>query len=255
MTKPKAGQIVWHDLFTSDRERSMAFYGRVANWTYQVERATDFAWGGGEKDFVLAISDNEAGAGIAETPTNQENGWIAYIEVRDVDVALQRVDTLGGSIVRQPFEVPGVGRNALVCDPLGALLGISLSRHSYPVPRRQFGPEVYVSDRDDFPEMFYAELFGWKASPEPRQEGRDIRGPLGNRIAVHYSATWPAGSKAAWVPSIKVASASDARRGAETNGARPAFDDVNESVQAKSIILYDPEGAPFALGFERTSTF
>lgn len=150
--------------------------------------------------------------------------------------------------MRQPFEVPGVGRNALVCDPLGALLGISLSRHNYTVPRRQFGPEVYVSNGDDFPEMFYAELFGWKVSPERRQEGRDIRGPSGDRIAVQHSATWPAGSKAAWVPSIKVTSASDARRVAETNGAHPAFNDVDETVQTKSIILHDPGGAPFALG-------
>lgn len=255
MTQSKSGQIVWHDLFTSDRERSMAFYGRVANWTFQVERATDFAWGGGEKDFVLALSGDEAGAGFVETSTNQENGWIAYVEVPDVDVAVERVDTLGGSIVRQPFEVPGVGRNALVCDPLGALLGISLSRHSFPVPRRQFGPDVYVSNGDDFPEMFYAELFGWRVSSELRKEELDIRGPSGDLVAVQHGAIWPAGSKAAWVPSIKVAPASDARRVAESNGARPAFNDVNETVQAKSIVLHDPDGAPFALGVEQTSTF
>lgn len=40
MTQSKAGQIVWHDLFKSDRPCSMAFYQHVANWTYEVERAT-----------------------------------------------------------------------------------------------------------------------------------------------------------------------------------------------------------------------
>ncbi|MCK8485444.1 VOC family protein [Aliiroseovarius sp. S2029] len=255
MTWSKAGQIVWHDLFTSDRERSMEFYKRVANWTYQVERATDFAWGGGEKEFVLALSGDEAGAGFAETPSHQENGWIAYIEVPDVDAAVQRVDALGGSIMRQPFEVPGVGRNALVRDPLGALLGISLSRHSYPVPRRQFGPDVYVSHGDDFPELFYAELFGWRVSPEQRMEGRNIHGPSGNLVAVRHSATWPSGAKAAWVPCIKATPVSDGRRVAEANGARPAFEDVNKTVQVKTIILLDPNGAPFALDVEQTSIF
>ena len=119
MTHSKAGQIVWHDLFTSDRKRSMDFYRHIADWTYQVERATDFAWGGGEKDFVLALLDDEAGAGFAETPPEHENGWIAYIEVPDVDAAVKHVDALGGEIVRKPFEVPGGGRNALVRDPLG----------------------------------------------------------------------------------------------------------------------------------------
>lgn len=254
MAQPKAGQIVWHDLFTSDRERSMDFYQRVADWTYQVERATDFAWGGGEKDFVLALSGDEAGAGFAETPPTQENGWIAYIEVFDVDAAVKRVEALEGSIVRQPFDVPGVGRNALVRDPLGALLGISLSGHSYPVPRRQFGPEVYVSNGDDFPEMFYKELFLWKVSPKEHLEGGDIRGSLGDLVAVQYNTNWPAGSKATWVPSIKTTSASEARHVAETNGARPAFDDVNETVQAMGMILLDPEGAPFALSVEQIGT-
>jgi len=57
MTDSKAGQIVWHDLFTSDRECSMAFYLQVANWTYEVERAANFAWGGGEKNVFYNVLD------------------------------------------------------------------------------------------------------------------------------------------------------------------------------------------------------
>ncbi len=250
MTQSKAGQIVWHDLFTSDRACSMAFYQHVANWTYEIERATDFAWGGGEKDFVLAISGDEAGAGLAETPPEQENGWIAYIEVPDVDVAVKRVGGLGGKIVREPFEVPGVGCNALVRDPLGALVGISLSRHSFPVPSQQFGPEVYVSNGNEFPQAFYAELFGWQVSPERESECVGLLGRPGDLVAIQHTATWPSGSNAAWVPCIKVASVSDACRAAETQGARPASVDVNETVQVHNPILCDPDGAPFAFGTE-----
>jgi len=255
MTQSKVGQIVWHDLFTSDRACSMAFYQHVANWTYEIERATDFAWGGGEKDFVLALSGDEAGAGFAETPPEQENGWIAYIEVPDVDAAVRRVGNLGGKIVREPFEVPGVGRNALVCDPLGALVGISLSRHSFPVPRQQFGPEMYVSNGNDFPQAFYAELFGWQVSPERYTDCVALLGPGGDLVAIQHAATRPTGSSAAWVPCIKVASVSDACRAAETKGARPASVDVNETVQAHNRILCDPDGAPFSLGVKQTNTF
>lgn len=255
MAQSKAGQVVWHDLFTSDRECSMAFYQHVANWTYEVERAMDFAWGGGEKDFVLALSGDEAGAGLAETPAEQENGWIAYIEVPDVDMATKRVGTLGGKIVREPFEVPGVGRNALVRDPLGALVGISLSRHSFPVPRRQFGPEVYVSNGNDFPQAFYVELFGWQVTPERDKDCVALLWPGGDLVAIQHAATWPIGSNAAWVPCIKVASVSDACRAAETKGARPASVEVNETVQAHSPILCDPDGAPFALGVGQTTAF
>lgn len=254
MAQSKAGQIVWHDLFTSDRACSMAFYQHVANWTYEVERATDFAWGGGEKDFVLALSGDEAGAGLAETPPEQENGWIAFIEVPDVDAAVRRVCALGGKIVREPFEVPGVGRNALVRDPLGALVGISLSRHSFPVPRRQFGPEVYVGNGNDFPQAFYAELFGWQVSPERDKDCAAFLGPRGDLVAIQHAATWPTGSSAAWVASIKVASFTDACRAAETKGARPASVDVSETFHAQKPILCDPDGALFTLDAEQTNT-
>lgn len=150
----KIGRIIWHDLFTSDLKRAMDFYNTVAGWTYTVEHATDFAWGGGEKDFVLALLDDEAGAGITETPPELTDGWIAYVEVRDVDAAATLAEELGGSIIRAPFEVPGVGRNALLRDPLGAIFGISLSRHSFPAPQRQFGVEAYQGFGNPFPKDF-----------------------------------------------------------------------------------------------------
>ncbi|WP_093964995.1 VOC family protein [Ruegeria arenilitoris] len=253
MTQSKAGQIVWHDLFTPDRASSMAFYQHVANWTYEVERASDFAWGGGEQDFVLALSGDEAGAGLIETPPEQASGWVAYIEVPDVDLATKRVDTLGGKVVREPFEVPGVGRNALVRDPLGALVGIALSRHSFPVPRRQFGPEMYIGNGNDFPQAFYFELFGWQVSPVRDQGCATFLGPRGRLVAIQQAATWATASNASWIPCIKVASVPDAFRAAETKGARPASLNVSESVQAQIPILCDPDGVPFAFGGESTN--
>lgn len=208
MTVEKAGRVVWHDLLTGDRQRSMSFYQRVAGWTYQTEHATDFAWGGGEKDFVLALSEDEAGAGFAETPREMTNGWIAYVEVQDVDATVALAERLSGAIVRQPFEVPGVGRNALLRDPLGALIGASISRHSYPVPQRQFGAEVYVSNTLLFPDEFYSQLFNWKINPAPvgEQPGQLVTGPSGEDVAIVVSGKTPTEAQAVWIPSIPVIS-------------------------------------------------
>lgn len=154
MTIDKTGRFIWHDLFTKDLKRSMAFYKQVARWNYEIEHATDFAWGGGEKDFVLALLDEEAGAGFAETPPALPDGWIAYVEVPDVDETTILAEKLGGLIVREPFEVPGVGRNALLRDPSGALFGVSLSRHSFPAPTTQFGIEMYLGGAEAYPGAF-----------------------------------------------------------------------------------------------------
>nr|WP_299476879.1 VOC family protein [uncultured Roseibium sp.] len=255
MTQSKAGKVVWHDLFTSDRKRSMDFYQHIADWTYQVERATDFAWGGGEKDFVLALLADEAGAGFAETPPDNENGWIAYVEVPDVDAAVERVDALGGKTVRKPFEVPGVGRNALVRDPLGVPFGLSLSRHNFPVPHRQFGREVYVSNSGLFPEEFYVELFEWQVASKRDPGCVSFAGPSGDVVAVRYVSNVPTSSNAAWVPSIKVASVSNARSLAEANGARLAPLEADRTAQTHGFILCDPDGSLFALEVGLANSF
>ncbi|WP_390911304.1 VOC family protein [Pseudosulfitobacter sp. SM2401] len=207
MTVEKIGRVIWHDLLTSDRQQAMSFYKRVAGWTYQTEHATDFAWGGGEKDFILALEGDEAGAGFAETPPEMTNGWVAYVEVLDVDGTVALTEKLGGTIVRQPFEVPGVGRNALLRDPLGARIGVSISRHSYPVPQRQFGLEVYLTNAAAFPQEFYSELFDWTVSSQPAAElaGLKVTGPSGEDVALVVSGKAPLEAQAVWVPSIKVA--------------------------------------------------
>lgn len=245
MSKSKTGQVVWHDLFTPDTDRAMAFYKSVAGWSYVTEHATDFAWGGGEKDFILALSGDEAGAGILPAPRGLAEGWLAYVEVPDVDAALDQAEVHGGGIVRHPFEVPGVGRNAVIRDPQGALIGVSLSRHSFPVPRRQFGPEVYLSDTGAFPGAFYREVLGWQAAG-PRTQGQGglaITGPTGGLTAVLQPADLGTGAQAIWVPSIRIAALADAQRVAEANGACLLDRGAVSSGAAHSLILRDPGGA------------
>ncbi|GGX49613.1 glyoxalase [Tateyamaria omphalii] len=216
MADDKCGQIVWHDLFSADRQSSMTFYERVAGWSFAIEHAADFAWGGGERDFVLAAAAGEAGAGMIESRGNMPVGWIAYVEVSDVDVATERAERLGGEVVRPPFDVPGVGRNALVRDPLGALIGISTSQHEFPVPKRQFGVESYLADADVFPQRFYAGVFDWslRAGDRPTSGGVSILTRSGKSVACHRSGLRQSDSDAMWVPSIKVADLASAKQAA-----------------------------------------
>jgi len=43
MGTDKTSLIVWHDLFTTDRQRAISFYQSLAAWEYVTEHATDFA--------------------------------------------------------------------------------------------------------------------------------------------------------------------------------------------------------------------
>lgn len=210
MIQTKAGRIVWHDLFTTDMQASKSFYKRVAGWRYVTEHATDFAWGGGEKDFVLAQAGDEAGAGFVEQPRDRIGDWVPYVETPDVDAAAALAVELGGTVIKAPFEVPGVGRNCLLCDPLGALIGVCFSRHSFPAPTRQFGAECYLTQSNNFPMAFYRQLFNWNA--QPADCSQDVTQTLtlrGHDIALRIVGETHSDKLALWVPGIRVDSLSD----------------------------------------------
>lgn len=248
MTTDRAGQIVWHDLFTADRPRALSFYERVTGWAYAIEHATDFVWGGGEKDFVLAMSGDEAGAGIAETPGELSGGWLAYAEVRDVDAAAEMAVCLGGTILKPPFDVPGVGRNALLRDPLGARIGVSLTRHNFPVPERQFGPELYLSAPSGFPEDFYATLFGWSVGPATEHgRARVIADASGAETAMLVAAGNRAEDGPLWVPGLKVKDPAASARDALSFGGARFGDSPGAQGETRQVLLCDPDGAVFAL--------
>ena len=50
--------------------------------------------------------------------------WIPYLYVDDVDATVKKTTKLRGKIAVLPFEVPTVGRIAVLVDPQGAVFGI-----------------------------------------------------------------------------------------------------------------------------------
>ncbi|MDC0660746.1 hypothetical protein N6L27_22295, partial [Leisingera sp. SS27] len=140
----------------------------------------------------------------------------------------------------------------LLRDPLGALLGISLSRHSFPAPARQFGPEIYLSNGAGFPAEFYAAVCGWQlqaaqAQPQAQAQAQaavPIHGPSNRLAGWHLTHVLPPLPRPAWVPNIKTASASGARLAAEALGARFAGEAVLPGTQSPCLLLQTPGGAP-----------
>ena len=211
MRSDKVGRVVWHDLFTDDVSVSKSFYEKVAGWYYVTEHATDFAWGGGEGDFILALSGNEAGAGFVEHSDIRPHGWVPYVEVSDVDSAARKATELGGSLVRAPFDVPGVGRNCILRDPIGALLGMSVSQHAFPVPTIQFGPELYQAGSSDFPAPFYHQLFGWDISqPDDANPVSSVFESAGKKVGFLGEFKTRQEAQPSWIPCIRVADLSEA---------------------------------------------
>jgi predicted enzyme related to lactoylglutathione lyase len=49
--------------------------------------------------------------------------WLPFLAVDDVDARLKKAVAGGASVIREPFDVEGVGRIAILREPGGAAVG------------------------------------------------------------------------------------------------------------------------------------
>jgi uncharacterized protein len=50
--------------------------------------------------------------------------WLTYLACDDVDATAAKAEELGGRTYKAPFDVPTVGRMAILADSTGAVFGI-----------------------------------------------------------------------------------------------------------------------------------
>jgi predicted enzyme related to lactoylglutathione lyase len=116
------GHFHWNELMTSDREAAKDFYSETLGWTYE---AFPMADGG---DYAVCMMDGQPVGGMMEMKeetriSGVSDCWFSYIAVDDIDARLERVAEAEGSIERPAFDIPGVGRVAIVRDRAGSAVG------------------------------------------------------------------------------------------------------------------------------------
>lgn len=201
-TRTQIGRVIWHDLLTNDIAEALRFYADLFGWTYQIEHATDFAWRLGEEaDYPLILADGAAHDGFVEVEEDVSSHWLAWVE--DADAAAAMAEVLGATVERAPFDVPGVGRGAVIQDPQGALICPFVPSYRFPCPSGTFVWDEITTGDVESAERFYRELFGWTAyAAEVDKLGRYTvftRG--GGADAAGAAERLPgAAGPAAWVP-------------------------------------------------------
>ncbi len=115
-----AGTFVWNELLTDDTAAAEAFYTSVFGMTAETAETPTGPY------TVLKVGDHQA-AGMMAKNENMgpiPNAWSIYFGVDDVDAALEVVTAAGGQVLMQPFDIPEVGRMAVVQDPQGGVFNI-----------------------------------------------------------------------------------------------------------------------------------
>jgi predicted enzyme related to lactoylglutathione lyase len=115
------GHFHWNELVTPDAERAKRFYQATIGWTFTPMPMDDGA------TYWIAHADGTRVAGIF--PTDRPafegvlEGWMPYLAVDDVDARVTKAVAAGAQLMRPIFDIPDVGRIAILTEPGGAGIG------------------------------------------------------------------------------------------------------------------------------------
>ncbi|MGR7995932.1 MULTISPECIES: VOC family protein [unclassified Xanthobacter] len=115
------GKFYWNELLTDDVEKARAFYGATLGWTFDAMPSGD-----GHAYYVAHLGGEPVAGMMDKTdilPPEVPPHWFPYINVDDIDARLKLLEANGGQVLRSAFEVPGIGRIAIVADATGAPMG------------------------------------------------------------------------------------------------------------------------------------
>ena len=109
--------LVWNELYTRDRDESIAFYESVFGWTHDTD----------ESGYVMFKADGRIQAGMMvmdESFNDMPPNWSVYFLVEDVNAYVAKVKELGGNVLMPPTPAGGMGHFSVVQDPQGGTFTI-----------------------------------------------------------------------------------------------------------------------------------
>jgi predicted enzyme related to lactoylglutathione lyase len=241
-----AGTPCWVDLGSPDLAASIAFYGKVLGWSF-VDTGEEYG------HYSIAQVNGHAAAAIGpKQDPGQPTAWTVYLASDDADATAAAVTANGGTVLAEPFDIPGTGRMAVAMDPAGAAFGVwqaseMIGAEIYNEPGGLTWTDARLTDPDSARD-FYAAVFGYRYDPMPGAPGHYMtfrvgENPLGGIGGMMDPAT-PLPSH--WLPYFAVEDADKASTAATSAGGtlqRPLMD----SPFGRMAFLTDPDGAAFAL--------
>jgi predicted enzyme related to lactoylglutathione lyase len=117
---PPAGTFLWDELLAEDVEGAKRFYTQVFGWTTAEMDV-------GETTYTLFKREGGADVGgLMQKPADVpvKSAWLTYLATDDVDATAAKAKELGGAVMMEGFDVPNVGRLAVLGDSAHAAFGL-----------------------------------------------------------------------------------------------------------------------------------
>lgn len=168
------GTFCWPELYTTDQAGAKKFYSALFGWQIR-----DIPMGPDAVYTIFTKNGAEAAACYGSVPEMVAQGvpphWMSYVSVASADDATAKVKANGGTVLKEPFDIPGIGRMAALRDPSGAAFCVWEAKPSIGVtvleePNTLAWTELVTSDPVAC-EAFYRAVFGWGVQDWPMADG------------------------------------------------------------------------------------
>jgi len=211
-SEKKVGQFVWYSLQTTDPQKAVEFYTKL----FGLESVSFELPGMGT--FPVLKKSGMQFADIATPPADvssilnadgRQSRWMTNIAVEDVDKFVSKAKQSGGQVKIPPFDMPSLGRSALVYDSSGAAF-MPFTPNDWDRTESAMGSEEgmvcwnELMTHDPKSAMrFYSEVMGWSFEKMPGDQEYYAFGLQGNerRIGGVFPLTAEHGPmKPTWMP-------------------------------------------------------
>lgn len=253
LTQHAPGTFCWPELFTTDPNAAKKFYPALFGWSIK-----DIPMGPDAVYTIFTREGQDVAACYGNSPDMVAQGvpphWMAYVSTDSADQTAARVKANGGTVIKEPFDVPGVGRMAVLQDSTGATFCCWQSNGHIGVgvldePGALTWTELTTSDPKRAGE-FYRGVFGWNGKQWPMGDGSDYTVFLRGEANAGGMMKTPAamqGVPPCWTSYFMVENCDAMLEKAVKLGGKALTPAMDVPGIGRFAILADPQGAAFAV--------
>jgi predicted enzyme related to lactoylglutathione lyase len=235
------GKFVWHEQVSSDPAQARDFYTELFGWGTEVFKP-------GELDYTTIASggQNHGGFGRAMEGAPPPH-WLSHVHVESVDETIEKAKRAGGTVAAGPFDMPEVGRMAVVRDPQGAFVSVYQPEQEGPSSEGVFVWDELGTHDVDAAQRFYEEVFGWTTSDMGEEYGGYRIFNRGETGVAGLMALPEASIPPMWQPYVAVADPDATTARAKELGGEALLEPMDVPNVGRIGVLRDPQGATFGI--------
>ena len=252
------GAFIWYELITPDPVAAKTFYDAVVGWNIEPQPSGEMDYrmigraDGGNAGGVMRLTDEMQSHGARPT-------WLGYVAVDDVDASMASIEQTGGKALMPAFDIPNVGRIAMVTDPQGAPLYVMRATppagdenkvsdvFSPDQPGRVSWNELTTSDLEAA-KRFYPAQLGWTLGDVmPMGDMGDYQFITHHGVPLGAMMTAAAENQPRWRYYFRVANIDTAKQAVEAGGGTVTHGPQEVPGGDRILIGTDPQGAEFAV--------